>query len=58
MCSITFLLGRKQKLSLPDNQDHLSAFRLALNNITFSEKWIYIRLREFNIVEQIKQQEL
>ena len=43
---------------LPDNHDHLSAFRSALNNITFSTKWIYICLREFNIVEPIKQQEL
>ena len=40
---------------LPDNHDHLSAFRSALNNITFSTKWIYISLREFNIVEPIKQ---
>ena len=30
---------------LPDNHDHLSAFRSALNNITFSTKWIYICLR-------------
>ena len=29
-----------------------------LNNIKFSTKWIYICLREFNIVEPIKQQEL
>ena len=43
---------------LPDNHDHLSAFRLALNNITFSTKWVYICLREFNIVEPIKQQAL
>ena len=40
---------------LPDNHDHLSAFRSALNNITFSTKWIYICLREFNIVEPTKQ---
>ena len=43
---------------LPDNHDHLSAFRSALNNIIFSTKWVYICLREFNIVETIKQQEL
>ena len=29
-----------------------------LNNITFSTKWVYIRLREFNIVEPIQQQKL
>ena len=43
---------------LPDNHDHLSAFRSALNNITFSTIWIYICSHEFNIVEPIKQQEL
>ena len=43
---------------LPVNYDHLSAFRSSLNNITFSTKWIYICLREFNIVKPIKQQEL
>ena len=43
---------------LPDNHDHLSAFRSALNNITFSTKWVYNCLCDFNIVEPIKQQEL
>ena len=43
---------------LPDNHDRLSAFRLVLNNIRFSTKWVYICLREFNIVEPIKQKEL
>ena len=43
---------------LPDDHDHTSAFRSALNHITFSTKWVYISLREFNIVEPIKQQEL
>ena len=43
---------------LPDNHDHIFAFRSALDNITFSTKWVYICLSEFNIVEPIKQQEL
>ena len=36
-----------KKYQLPDN--HLSAFRSALNNNAFSTKWVYIGLREFNI---------
>ena len=31
-------------------------FQLALNNITFFTKSVYIHLRQFNIVEPIKQQ--
>ena len=43
---------------LPAKHDHLFAFRSALNNITFSTKWVYICFSEFNIVEPIKQQKL
>ena len=39
---------------LPDNHEHLSAFRSALNNITFSTKWVYSCLREFNIMKPTK----
>ena len=42
---------------LRDNHSHLSAFRSALNNITFSTKWVYICLREFTFAGPIKQQE-
>ena len=43
---------------LSDNHDHIFVFRSALNNITFSTKWVYNRLHEFNIVKQSQQQGL
>ena len=48
----------KNYYQLPDSHDHLSAFRSVLNNITFSTNWVCTCLREFSIVEPIKQQEL
>ena len=56
--ALPFCSEDNKNYQLPDNHDHLSAFRSALNNITFSTKWVYICLREFNFVEPIKQQEL
>ena len=55
--ALPFCWEDNKNYQLPDNHDHLSSFRSALNNITFSTKWVYICLREFNIVEPIKQQE-
>ena len=54
--ALPFCWEDNKNYQIPDNHDHLSSFRLALNNITFSTKWVYICLREFNIVEPIKQQ--
>ena len=56
--ALPFCWEDNKNYQLPDNHDHLSAFRSALNNITFSTKWLYNCLRKFNIVEPIKQQEL
>ena len=56
--AITSCSEKNKNYQLPDNYDHLSAFRSAFNNITFSTKWVYIRLRQLNIVEPIKQKEL
>ena len=55
--AILFYREENKNYQLPDNHDHLSAFRSALNNTTFSTKWIYIRLRQFNILMAIKQEE-
>ena len=57
MCSITSCWEENKNYQLPANHDHVCAFRSALNNITFSTKWVYICLHELNIVEPIKQQE-
>ena len=56
--ALPFCWKDNKNYQLPDNHDHLSSFRSALNNITCSTKWVYICLREFNIVEPIKQHEL
>ena len=56
--ALPFCWEDNKNYQLPDSHDHLSAFRSALNNITFSTKWVYICVREFDIVEPIKQQEL
>ena len=53
--ALPFCWEDNKNYQLPDNHDHLASFRSALNNITFSTKWVYICLREFNIVEPIKQ---
>ena len=55
--ALPFCWEDNKNYQLPDNHDHLSSFRSALNNIAFYTKWVYICLREFNIVEPIKQQE-
>ena len=56
--TLPFCWEDNKNYQLRDDHDHLSAFRSALNNITFSTKWVYNCLREFNILEPIKQQEL
>ena len=55
--ALPFCWEDNKNYQLPDNHDHLSAFRSALN-ITFSTKWVYNCLCEFNMVKPIKQQEL
>ena len=56
--ALPFCREDNKNYQLPDNHDHLSTFWSAINNITFSTKWVYICLHEFNIVESIQQQEL
>ena len=53
--ALPFCWEENKSYQLPDNHKHISVFRSALNNITFSTNWVYICLREFNIVEPIKQ---